>query len=678
MSGSGCLQMSSAHLKRFSVTILALIVMAMSFTANAVNVKVDSSENWIGYMNFLTVAGDWKPGGSDWALGDMRAGFTKTNANAWPLNDWAWIKPNTNTYDPTNPFWNNPDGSPGETILEQNFYVDVFTNFAGQTVTFSGTVGTNTLTVATDPTNGYSAYAVVKEFTSPGYGWVGLDQVPLVAGTPFTVSRAIPAGGICQYGFLVVGPNAGPGAGNPLEGISIAVEDADPAITLQPVGESAAAGTNVTLTTTAVGSTALSFQWKKGGANLVDGGSLSGATTDTLTITGVVAADSGDYTVDVSNTAGSVVSDTATLTIFNILITSEPQDLRVQEGSTAAFSASAVSPAPLSYRWFSVIGGVTNVLFDGVNISGAATTNLTLSNVLLANTGTYQLRIYDGSVFVYTSADLLVKAPEDFVNFLENPGFENGKTNESPWQRFESSEPSFGVVQDATDTYFLGGNVDVYEGTYVSYTTFNATWSGIYQDVPAEPGQIFTADMAFYNASGDPLPGGFGATNQSYLEVQFRDAGDGVLQQYTTDLGAMASTNLPPQDVWFTLYATNAGDFGGGTGTDGLYLEAPANTATVRFQVTMNDQGGSVGLGSLYYDSARLLLKVPVELTITDTVGGVDISWISQGATTYQVQYKDNIGDPTWTDLEQVPGTGYSITRSYGPSGQRYYRVLTL
>jgi len=362
-----------------------------------------------------------------------------------------------------------------------------------------------------------------------------------------------------------------------------------------------------------------------------------------------------------------------------LVITSDPADLRLQVGSTASFTGSAESSNPLTYRWFRIEGGSTNVLFDAGNVSGATTTNLILSNVQLGDAGSYVLRFAAGSDIVFGSpAALAVKTPGDFVNFLENSGFENGKTNETPWQRFESSEPSFGVVQDATDTYFGGGNVNVYEGTYVSFTTFNATWSGIYQDVPAEPGQIFTADMWFYNASGDPLPSGSGATNRSYLEVQFRDAGDGVLQQYTTDLGAMASTNLPPQDVWFQLWATNAGDFGGGTGTDGLYLEAPADTAKVRFQITMEDQGGSIGLGSLYYDSASLLLKLPVELTIADTVSGVDVSWDSLGATTYQVQYKDNIGDPTWTNLEQVPGTGYTITRSYTTSGQRYYRVLTL
>jgi hypothetical protein len=56
----------------------------------------------------------------------------------------------------------------------------------------------------------------------------------------------------------------------------------------------------------------------------------------------------------------------------------------------------------------------------------------------------------------------------------------------------------------------------------------------------------------------------------------------------------------------------------------------------------------------------------------------VNLSWKSQGATSYQVQYKDDITG-TWTNLEVVAGTGVGVTRSYPTAGtQRYYRVLTL
>jgi hypothetical protein len=332
----------------------------------------------------------------------------------------------------------------------------------------------------------------------------------------------------------------------------------------------------------------------------------------------------------------------------------------------------------LTYQWKSVIGGVTNNLVNGPNVSGVTTNTVTLSNVQPAGSGFYFVTISTGPGSADAGANLLIKSYADYANFLENPGFENDPNgaDESPWVRFEATDPSFGAFQDVNDTYFGGGNVNVHAGTYVSFTTFNAEWSGIYQDVDASPGQIFAADMWFYNASGDPLPGpSTSSTNESFVEIQFRNGGT-VLQQYITPF----MTYTMPQDVWTNLQATNAGGFGTMPPTaNAQYLVAPPGTTTVRFQVTMHDIANSVGFGSLYYDSARLMLKIPVAVTTGVLADNFNLSWKSQGATSYQIQYKDDLNAATWTDLEVVPGDGTVITRSYPlTGGVRLYRVLTL
>jgi len=96
----------------------------------------------------------------------------------------------------------------------------------------------------------------------------------------------------------------------------------------------------------------------------------------------------------------------------------------------------------------------------------------------------------------------------------------------------------------------------------------------------------------------------------------------------------------------------------------------------VRFQITMHDAG--LSSGSIYYDDFSLMLKVPVALTPSVVGGSISLSWQSQAATSYQVQYKDAIGD-AWINGEVVPGNGAIVTRSYAmSSGNRFYRVLTL
>ncbi|MBI4326678.1 MAG: immunoglobulin domain-containing protein, partial [Chloroflexi bacterium] len=88
-----------------------------------------------------------------------------------------------------------------------------------------------------------------------------------------------------------------------------------PEITGQP--EDLAVVENLTakfrVTATGLG---LSYQWRKNGQDLVDGGRISGATTPVLTIQAVLAADQATYSVVVSNAAGSVTSSGARLTLL--------------------------------------------------------------------------------------------------------------------------------------------------------------------------------------------------------------------------------------------------------------------------------------------------------------------------------------------------------------------------
>ena len=79
-----------------------------------------------------------------------------------------------------------------------------------------------------------------------------------------------------------------------------------------------AAVATATFTVTAIGTAPLSYQWQVNGTNLVNGGNISGATTNVLIITTAQTTNSGSYTVIVTNSAGSVTSSIAILTVTNI------------------------------------------------------------------------------------------------------------------------------------------------------------------------------------------------------------------------------------------------------------------------------------------------------------------------------------------------------------------------
>ena len=83
-----------------------------------------------------------------------------------------------------------------------------------------------------------------------------------------------------------------------------------PAVTAQPLSQSVVAGSAVSFTVVATGSAPLAYQWRKNGSP------IAGATAATYTIAAAQAGDAGSYTVEVSNSAGTVVSNAAALTVL--------------------------------------------------------------------------------------------------------------------------------------------------------------------------------------------------------------------------------------------------------------------------------------------------------------------------------------------------------------------------
>ena len=190
-----------------------------------------------------------------------------------------------------------------------------------------------------------------------------------------------------------------------------------PVIVLQPTptNQAIAVSSNATFTVNAIGTVPLHYQWWVNGTNLVKNGShkngpiFSGATTTNLTIKNVQMTNSGSYTVVVTNLAGSVTSSNAVLTVTNIppAITRQPLSQTNGVGTEVTFTVTATGTAPLSYQWWDG----TNLVKNGVRISGATSNVLIISNVQLTNGGIYTVvvtnTIYGGSATTNASLTVL-------------------------------------------------------------------------------------------------------------------------------------------------------------------------------------------------------------------------------------------------------------------------------
>lgn len=166
-----------------------------------------------------------------------------------------------------------------------------------------------------------------------------------------------------------------------------------PAITAQPTPatQTICPGFTVSYSVAATGA-GLSYQWQfnpgSGFVNLVNGGFISGATSTTLTIANVQAANAGSYRVVVSGTcAPPATSNSVVLNVGSApTISTQPANATVCEGSNGTFSVVAAgTPTPTIFQWqVSTDGGVT---WTNLTTGGSYTATLTLTNVTLAMNG---------------------------------------------------------------------------------------------------------------------------------------------------------------------------------------------------------------------------------------------------------------------------------------------------
>jgi hypothetical protein len=123
------------------------------------------------------------------------------------------------------------------------------------------------------------------------------------------------------YGYGLGNTSLTPRAGDRVfvVALSAAVSPLPPRFNIQPTSLSVYAGRTAQFSAKASGTPTLVYQWRKNGLNVSNGGNISGATTDTLTIANISAADAASYTLVVTNSASSgniITSAPATLTVI--------------------------------------------------------------------------------------------------------------------------------------------------------------------------------------------------------------------------------------------------------------------------------------------------------------------------------------------------------------------------
>ena len=168
-----------------------------------------------------------------------------------------------------------------------------------------------------------------------------------------------------------------------------------PNITVQPANQSVVRFQTALLSVGASGTAPLRYQWQFQGANLPNG------TNVTLVLTNVQLSQAGPYNVTVFNGGGVATSAVAVLTVLTPpTITAQPVGKTVAVGTNVTFSVGANGNGQLQYQW----------RFNGVNISGATASSLTLSNVQEEQSGDYTVVVTDSVGFIVSQPATLIAA----------------------------------------------------------------------------------------------------------------------------------------------------------------------------------------------------------------------------------------------------------------------------
>lgn len=229
-------------------------------------------------------------------------------------------------------------------------------------------------------------------------------------------------------------------------------------ITKEPANQAVCTAGDLASFSVAVTGDGLTYQWRKGGVDLVAGGNISGATSDTLTINPVAVGDEAiNYHVVVTDTCGQVVTSAdASLSIStDVIINAQPTDQIGCQDTPVSFSVTATG-AGLTYQWRK---GTVNLSNIG-NIAGATSATLTVYSVSAADVAS------DYNVIVSGTCATPVTSVYASLSIITCDDYWDGGDNTTSWTDANNWSNDAVPNPGSNLTIGAGKNVEIAVATY--------------------------------------------------------------------------------------------------------------------------------------------------------------------------------------------------------------------
>jgi hypothetical protein len=373
------------------------------------------------------------------------------------------------------------------------------------------------------------------------------------------------------------------------------------------------------------------YRWRFNGTTLV-------GTGPELILPNVQDENAGSYNVTIFNSAASVVSADAVLTVVHpprisqqptnraVWIRPDPRAVTTPEGTNVTFAVGATSGnSVLRYQW----------VFNGTNIPNATNTSITITNVQVKDEGDYFVFVTDTVDTVMSSIahltaliqPIVVQAPlgqtvvegSDFSHSVEIIG------NPAPfgysWRR---ALPSGTIVSN-------------YVSSRSNFITVNATTAGLV------------------------LANGISSSNYELRLVIFNEANltPGVLIRFTNTVVADFDRDGIPDTVEAALglATNNAADGGGDLDGDGMSNKAEYVAGTDPTNPASYLKINSITAG-----------------------GGATLTFGAVSNKTYTIQYTEGLGSGVWAKLKDIYARSTNRTETVldpNATTNRYYRIAT-
>lgn len=280
-----------------------------------------------------------------------------------------------------------------------------------------------------------------------------------------------------------------------------------PVIANQPSNQIGYLGDTLYLSVSATSSTPMTYQWKKDGADLVNSTHISGATSNYLYINGAVVADSGQYTVVVTNTSGPTTSNAATVSVSippaPVIIT-QPANRSAYPGDYSAFSVSVSSQGTTTCQWQkSTDNGLTFT-----NIVNSNSSYISFYSTQTTDAGQYRVIVTNGGGTATSNAATLT------VTVPSAPVITTQPTNRN---LYPGDTLSLNVVatitgstsyqwQKSTDNGLTFTNLTYSNSSYLYLYSAQYSDAGQYRVLVTNAGGTTTSNAAIVTVNVPPAP----------------------------------------------------------------------------------------------------------------------------------------------------------------------------